>query len=78
MYSKDAEIEENCIKIEAALNQLFESKNSDKKNPYEGMCYVASVVLKNLLEGKLSYGKLKIIMVNFIGGVKLLMEKLLI
>ena len=29
---------------------------------------MSQVVLKNLLEGKLSYGKLKIIMVNFIGG----------
>ena len=29
MYSKDAEIEENCIKIETALKQLFESKNSE-------------------------------------------------
>ena len=59
MYSKDAEIEENCIKIEAALNQLFESKNSNKKNPYEGMCYVASVVLKKLVGRKVILWKVK-------------------
>ena len=59
MYSKEAEIEENCIKIEAALNQLFESKNSQKNNPYEGMCYVASVVLKKLVGRKVILWKVK-------------------
>jgi len=59
MFSKDPEIEENCIKIDNALNQLFESKNSDKKNPYEGNCYVASVVLKQLVGRKVVLWKVK-------------------
>ena len=59
MFSKDPEIEEWCIKIDNALNQLFELKNSDKKNPYEGNCYVASVVLKKLVGNKVILWKVR-------------------
>ena len=59
MYSKDTEIEEICIKIDSALHQLFESKNSKKNNPYEGMCYVASMVLKKLVGRKVILWKVK-------------------
>ena len=59
MFSKDPEIEENCRKIDAALLKLYESKNSDYKNPYEGNCYVASVVLKKLVGRKVILWKVR-------------------
>tara|TARA_B100000282_G_scaffold289174_1_gene258637 strand:- start:612 stop:995 length:384 start_codon:yes stop_codon:yes gene_type:complete len=59
MFSKDSEIEQCCIKIDAALHKLFESTSVDKKNPYEGMCYVASVVLKRLVGRKVILWKVR-------------------
>ena len=54
MYSKDPQIEQEAIKVTAALVE-FHTRNPKKENPYEGMCYCASVCLKKLvgkLEGK--------------------------
>ena len=48
MYSKDPKIEKEAIKVRAALVE-FHTRNPKKDNPYEGMCYCASVCLKKLV-----------------------------
>ena len=51
-YSQDPEIEAASSLVVAALKEFYEQGDKSTKNPYEGMSYVASVVLKNLLGGK--------------------------
>ena len=48
MYSKDPNIDKEAIKVRAALVE-FHARNPKKANPYEGMCYCASVCLKKLV-----------------------------
>ena len=48
MYSKDPQIEEASIKVRSALVE-FHARNPKKANPYDGMCYCASVCLKKLV-----------------------------
>ena len=45
-YSQDPEIEAASSLVVAALKEFYEHGNKSTKNPYEGMSYVASVVLK--------------------------------
>ncbi len=58
-YSQDPEIEAASLLVIAALQKFYEQGNKSTKNPYEGMSYVASVVLKNLVEGKVILCKVK-------------------
>ena len=46
-YSQDPEIEAASLLVVAALQEFYEQGDKSTKNPYEGMSYVASVVLKN-------------------------------
>ena len=48
MYSQDPQIEQASIKVRSALVE-FHTRNPKKTNPYEGMCYCASVCLKKLV-----------------------------
>ena len=45
MYSQDPELEKSSKLVDAALIQFYEEGAKKTSNPYEGMCYVASVVL---------------------------------
>ena len=58
-YSQDPEIEAASSLVVAALQEFYEQGDKSNKNPYEGMSYVASVVLKNLLGGKVILWKVK-------------------
>ena len=46
-YSQDPEIEAASSLVVAALKEFYEQGDKSTKNPYEGMSYVASVVLKS-------------------------------
>ena len=59
MYSQDPELEEASQLVDAALIQFYEEGKKTTANPYEGMCYVASVVLKNLVGRKAILWKVK-------------------
>ena len=58
-YSQDPEIEAASSLVIAALQRFYEQSDKSTKNPYEGMSYVASVVLKNLVAGKVILWKVK-------------------
>ena len=58
-YSQDPEIKAASSLVIAALQKFYEQGDQSTKNPYEGMSYVASVVLKNLVEGKVVLWKVK-------------------
>ena len=58
-YSQDPEIEAASSLVVAALKELYEQGDKSTKNPYEGMSYVASVVLKNLVGVKVIWWKVK-------------------
>ena len=58
-YSQYPEIEVASSLVIAALQEFYEQSDKSTKNPYEGMSYVASVVLKNLLAGKVILWKVK-------------------
>ena len=58
-YSQDPEIEAASSLVIDALQEFYEQGDKSNKNPYEGMSYVASVVLKNLLGGKVILWKVK-------------------
>ena len=58
-YSQDPEIEAASSLVIAALQKFYEQGDQSTKNPYEGMSYVASVVLKNLVAGKVILWKVK-------------------
>ena len=58
MYSTDPEIQRQSENVRAALLVYFE-RNPDMKSPYDGMCYVASVVLKKLVGRKVILWKVK-------------------
>ena len=58
-YSQDPEIEAASSLVIAALQKFYEQGDQSTKNPYEGMSYVASVVLKNLAAGKVILWKVK-------------------
>ena len=58
-YSQDPKIEAASLLVVAALQEFYEQGDKSTKNPYEGMSYVASVVLKNLLGGKVILWKVK-------------------
>ena len=59
MYSQDPELEEASQLVDAALIKFYEEGKKKTANPYEGMCYVASVVLKNLVGRKAILWKVK-------------------
>ena len=58
-YSKDPEIEQASLLVDAALKEFYDEGKKKTANPYEGMCYVASVVLKNLVKTKVILWKVK-------------------
>ena len=58
MYSQDPQIEQASIKVRSALVE-FHTRNPKKANPYEGMCYCASVTLKKLVGNKVILWKVK-------------------
>ena len=58
MYSKDPNIDKEAIKVRAALVE-FHARNPKKANPYDGMCYCASVALKKLVGNKVILWKVK-------------------
>ena len=58
-YSQDPEIEAASSLVIAALQEFYEQGDKSTKNPYEGMSYVASVFLKNLVAGKVILWKVK-------------------
>ena len=58
-YSQDPEIEAASSLVVAALQEFYEQGDKSTKNPYEGMSYVASVVLKNLVGVKVILWKVK-------------------
>ena len=58
-YSQDPEIEAASSLVVAALKALYEQGDKSTKNPYEGMSYIASVVLKNLVGIKVILCKVK-------------------
>ena len=58
-YSKDPEINAAAILVDTALNEFYEQGKKRTSNPYEGMCYVASIVLKNLVGRKVILWKVK-------------------
>tara|TARA_B100000579_G_scaffold32780_1_gene22907 strand:- start:429 stop:821 length:393 start_codon:yes stop_codon:yes gene_type:complete len=58
-YSQDPEIEAASSLVIAALQEFYEQSDKSTKNPYEGMSYIASVVLKNLVTGKAILWKVK-------------------
>ena len=59
MYSQDPELEDASKLVDAALIQFYEEGKKKTANPYEGMCYVASAVLKNLVGRKAILWKVK-------------------
>ena len=58
-YSNDSIIEEAALLVDTALNEFYEQGKKRTSNPYEGMCYVASIVLKNLVGRKVILWKVK-------------------
>ncbi len=58
MYSKDPELEVASQLVDQALLE-YHSRHPDNENAYKGMCYVASVVLKNLVGRKVILWKVK-------------------
>ena len=58
-YSQDPEIEAASSLVVAALKEFYEQGDKSTKNHYEGMSYVASVVLKNLVGVKVILWKVK-------------------
>ena len=58
-YSQDPEIDAASLLVVAALQEFYEQGDKSTKNPYEGMSYVASVVLKNLVGVKVILWKVK-------------------
>ena len=58
-YSQDPEIEAASSLVIDTLQEFYAKGDKNTKNPYEGMSYVASVVLKNLLGGKVILWKVK-------------------
>jgi len=58
-YSQDSEIEAASLLVVAALQKFYEQGDKSTRNPYEGMSYVASVVLKNLVGVKVILWKVK-------------------
>ena len=58
MYSQDPLIEQASIKVRSALVE-FHARNPKKANPYDGMCYCASVALKKLVGNKVILWKVK-------------------
>ena len=58
-YSQDPEINAAAILVDTALNEFYEEGKKNTSNAYEGMCYVASVVLKNLVQRKVILWKVK-------------------
>ena len=58
-YSQDSEIEAASLVVVAALQKFYEQGDRSTRNPYEGMSYVASVVLKNLVGVKVILWKVK-------------------
>ena len=59
MNSNDHELEEASILVDKALVRFYEEDKGNRSNPYEGMCYVASIVLKNLVKQKVILWKVK-------------------
>lgn len=51
MFSKDPELEQKSRLVQSALIE-FHERDQKKSNPYEGMCYCASVCLKKLVGRK--------------------------
>jgi len=58
-YSQEPEIEAASSLILAALKEFYEQGDKSTKNPYEGMCYVANILLKNPLGKKVILWKVK-------------------
>tara|TARA_B100000579_G_scaffold130352_1_gene105234 strand:+ start:35 stop:427 length:393 start_codon:yes stop_codon:yes gene_type:complete len=58
-YSQDPEIQAASSLVVSALQEFYKRGDKSTKNPYEGMSYVASVVLKNLLGVKVILWKVK-------------------
>ena len=58
-YSQDPEIEAASSLVVAVLKEFYEQGDKNTKNPYEGMSYIASVVLKNLVGVKVILWKVK-------------------
>ena len=58
-YSQDSEIEAASSLVVTALQKFYEQGDKSTRNPYEGMSYVASVVLKNLVGVKVILWKVK-------------------
>ena len=58
-YSKDPEIEQASLIVDAALIEFYNQSNQTTKNPYEGMCYIASIALKNIVGRKVILWKVK-------------------
>ena len=58
-YSQDPEIEAASSLVVAAPKEFYEQGDKNTKNPYEGMSYVASVVLRNLVGVKVILWKVK-------------------
>ena len=48
MYSKNPDLDKKANIVEVALIDFYE-QNPKKENPYDGMCYCASVCLKKLV-----------------------------
>jgi|TARA_Y100000114_G_C11737072_1_gene316814 hypothetical protein len=59
IYSKDPEIEKAAKLVDAALVEYHSRHPKNGQNPYENMCYVASIVLKNLVGRKVILWKVK-------------------
>ena len=58
-YSQDPEIQTASSLVVSALHEFYKQSDKSTKNPYEGMSYVASVVLKNLVGIKVILWKVK-------------------
>ena len=58
-YSQDPEIEAASLLVIAALKAFYEEGDKSTKNPYEGMSYIASIVLKNLVKEKVILWKVR-------------------
>ena len=59
IYSKDPEIEKAAILVDTALIEYHSRHPKSGKTPSENMSYVASIVLKNLLDRKVILWKVK-------------------
>ena len=58
MYSKTPDLDKKANIVEVALIEFYE-RNPKKENPYDGMCYCASVTLKKLVGNKVILWKVK-------------------